>query len=54
MTKQQITEMQIIATTPKKWDVIMRKMTDTSYTDIMCLIVINEIHLLQTARQAEQ
>jgi pre-mRNA-splicing helicase BRR2 len=32
MTKQQVAETQIIVTTPRKWDVIMRKNSDTSYT----------------------
>jgi pre-mRNA-splicing helicase BRR2 len=50
MTKQQITETQIIVTTPEKWDVIMRKSTDTSYTNIVHLIIIDEIHLLHDER----
>ena len=45
MTKQQISETQIIVTTPEKWDVITRKSTDTSYTDLVQLVIIDEIHL---------
>ena len=45
MTKQQIVETQVIVTTLEKWDVITRKQTDTSYTNIVRLI-IDEIHLL--------
>jgi pre-mRNA-splicing helicase BRR2 len=30
MTKQQISETQIIVTTPEKYDVVTRKMTETS------------------------
>ena len=50
MTKQQISETQIIVTTPEKWDVITRKSTDTSYTNPVRLIVIDEIHLLHDER----
>jgi replicative superfamily II helicase len=50
MTKQQIAETQIIVTTPEKWDVITRKHPDTSYTNIVRLIVIAEIHLLHDER----
>jgi pre-mRNA-splicing helicase BRR2 len=37
-------------TTPEKWDVITRKMTDTSYTNLVRLIIIDEIHLLHDER----
>ncbi|KAF5318824.1 hypothetical protein D9619_010989 [Psilocybe cf. subviscida] len=50
MTKQQIAETQIIVTTPEKWDVITRKQTDTSYTNLVRLIIIDEIHLLHDER----
>jgi pre-mRNA-splicing helicase BRR2 len=50
MTKQQIQETQLIVTTPEKWDVITRKSTDTSYTNLVRLIVIDEIHLLHDER----
>ncbi|KAL4073668.1 putative RNA helicase [Scleroderma citrinum] len=50
MTKQQITETQIIVTTPEKWDVITRKSTDTSYTNLVRLMIIDEIHLLHDER----
>jgi pre-mRNA-splicing helicase BRR2 len=46
MTKQQISETQIIFTTPEKWDVITRKSTNTSNTNVVRLIIIDEIHLL--------
>jgi hypothetical protein len=48
--KQQIAETQIIVTTPEKWDVIARKSTDTSYTNLVRLIIIDEIHLLHDGR----
>ncbi|KAF8631115.1 hypothetical protein AX17_005160 [Amanita inopinata Kibby_2008] len=50
MTKQQIAETQIIVTTPEKWDVITRKSTDLSYTNLVRLIIIDEIHLLHDER----
>ncbi|KAH9477321.1 U5 small nuclear ribonucleoprotein 200 kDa helicase [Psilocybe cubensis] len=50
MTKQQIAETQLIVTTPEKWDVITRKQTDTSYTNLVRLIIIDEIHLLHDER----
>jgi pre-mRNA-splicing helicase BRR2 len=50
LTKQQIAETQIIVTTPEKWDVITRKATDLSYTNLVRLIIIDEIHLLHDER----
>lgn len=50
LTKAQIAETQIIVTTPEKWDVISRKSTDTSYTNLVRLVIIDEIHLLHDDR----
>lgn len=50
LTKQQIAETQLIITTPEKWDVITRKATDTSYTRLVRLVIIDEIHLLHDER----
>ncbi|KAK3182245.1 Pre-mRNA-splicing helicase BRR2 [Lecanicillium sp. MT-2017a] len=50
LTKQQIAETQIIVTTPEKWDVITRKATDLSYTNLVRLVIIDEIHLLHDDR----
>lgn len=50
LTKQQISETQMIVTTPEKWDVITRKSTDTSYTNLVRLMIIDEIHLLHDER----
>ncbi|OLL21933.1 Pre-mRNA-splicing factor brr2 [Neolecta irregularis DAH-3] len=50
LTKLQISQTQIIVTTPEKWDVITRKATDTSYTNLVRLIIIDEIHLLHDDR----
>ncbi|KAI9845853.1 MAG: DEIH-box ATPase [Sclerophora amabilis] len=50
LTKQQIADTQIIVTTPEKWDVITRKATDMSYTNLVRLIIIDEVHLLHDER----
>ncbi|KAI8851535.1 Sec63 Brl domain-containing protein [Chytridium lagenaria] len=50
LTKAQIAETQIIVTTPEKWDVITRKATDRSYTNLVRLLIIDEIHLLHDDR----
>ncbi|GCB24855.1 pre-mRNA-splicing factor brr2 [Aspergillus awamori] len=50
LTKQQIAETQIIVTTPEKFDVITRKASETSYTRLVRLVVIDEIHLLHDDR----
>ncbi|RKP18260.1 Sec63-domain-containing protein, partial [Rozella allomycis CSF55] len=50
LTKAQIAETQIIVTTPEKWDVITRKNNDRSYTNLVRLIIIDEIHLLHDDR----
>ncbi|KAI9311054.1 Sec63 Brl domain-containing protein [Dichotomocladium elegans] len=50
LTKQQIAETQVIVTTPEKWDIITRKATDRSYTALVRLIIIDEIHLLHDDR----
>lgn len=50
LTKQQISETQVIVTTPEKYDVITRKATDTSYINLVRLICIDEIHLLHDDR----
>ncbi|KAI9758811.1 MAG: hypothetical protein M4579_002825 [Chaenotheca gracillima] len=50
LTKQQIADSHIIVTTPEKWDVITRKATDMSYTNLVRLIIIDEVHLLHDER----
>lgn len=50
LTKRQISETQILVTTPEKWDVITRKNSDTSYTNLVSLLIIDEIHLLHDER----
>ncbi|KAJ6672242.1 DEXH-BOX ATP-DEPENDENT RNA HELICASE DEXH12-LIKE [Salix viminalis] len=50
MTRHQIKETQIIVTTPEKWDIITRKSGDRTYTQLVKLIIIDEIHLLHDNR----
>jgi pre-mRNA-splicing helicase BRR2 len=50
LTKQQIAETQLIITTPEKWDIITRKSGDRTYTQLVRLIIIDEIHLLHDHR----
>eukprot|EP01035_Chromulina_nebulosa_P017991 gene17991-23628_t len=50
LTAQQINDTQIIITTPEKWDIITRKSGDRTYTQLVRLIIIDEIHLLHDER----
>eukprot|EP00743_Colponemidia_sp_Colp-15_P003837 GILK01004141.1.p1 GENE.GILK01004141.1~~GILK01004141.1.p1 ORF type:complete len:2133 (-),score=509.56 GILK01004141.1:241-6198(-) len=50
LSKQQIEETQIIVTTPEKWDIITRKSGDRTYTQLVRLLIIDEIHLLHDMR----
>ena len=50
LTKQQINQTQVIVTTPEKWDIITRKSGDRTYTQLVRLIIIDEIHLLHDDR----
>ncbi|KAL4189933.1 hypothetical protein AMTRI_Chr08g209540 [Amborella trichopoda] len=50
LSRQQIEETQIIVTTPEKWDIITRKSGDGMYTQLVKLLIIDEIHLLHDNR----
>ncbi|PHT28564.1 U5 small nuclear ribonucleoprotein kDa helicase [Capsicum baccatum] len=50
LTRQQIEETQIIVTTPEKWDIITRKLGDRTCTQLVKLLIIDEIHLLHDNR----
>ncbi|GAV65809.1 DEAD domain-containing protein/Helicase_C domain-containing protein/Sec63 domain-containing protein [Cephalotus follicularis] len=50
LTRQQIEETQIIVTTPEKWDIITRKSGDRTYTQLVKLVILDEIHLLHDNR----
>ncbi|KAL7257909.1 hypothetical protein ACSBR1_004099 [Camellia fascicularis] len=50
LTRQEIEEIQIIVTTPEKWDIITCKSGDRAYTQLVKLLIIDEIHLLHDNR----
>ncbi len=50
LSKQQIEETQLIIATPEKWDIITRKAGDRTYTELVRLVIIDEIHLLHDQR----
>ncbi|KAL4451451.1 hypothetical protein ABPG75_007113 [Micractinium tetrahymenae] len=52
LTKQEIDETQVIIVTPEKWDIITRKSGDRTYTQLVRLVIIDEIHLLHDDRGA--
>ncbi|KAK4697758.1 antiviral helicase SLH1, partial [Lecanoromycetidae sp. Uapishka_2] len=53
LTKKEITQTQIIVTTPEKWDVVTRKSTgDTELVQKVRLLVIDEVHMLHDERGA--
>lgn len=50
LSRQQIQDTQVIVTTPEKWDIITRKSSDRTYTQLVKLMIIDEIHLLHDDR----
>ena len=50
LSKQQISETQILVSTPEKWDIITRKSNDVSFVKLVKLLIIDEIHLLNDTR----
>lgn len=50
LSRQQIQDTQVIVTTPEKWDIITRKAGDRTYTQLVRLVIIDEIHLLHDDR----
>ncbi|RNA04273.1 U5 small nuclear ribonucleo helicase -like protein [Brachionus plicatilis] len=50
LSKEQIGHTQVIVCTPEKWDIITRKSGDRTYTQLVRLWVIDEIHLLHDER----
>jgi len=52
LTRAEIADTQIIVTTPEKWDVVTRKSGQRAYTQLVRLMIIDEIHLLHNERGA--
>ena len=50
LSKEQITATQIIVCTPEKWDIITRRGGERTYTQLVRLVIIDEIHLLHDDR----
>lgn len=50
LSQKEIAETQILVTTPEKWDVVTRKATEELYTQLVKLLIIDEIHLLHDDR----
>lgn len=52
LTKRELEETQIIISTPEKWDIITRKTGEKTFTELVKLIIIDEVHLLHDTRGA--
>lgn len=50
LSREQINETQVIVCTPEKWDIITRKGGERSYTQIVKLVIFDEVHLLHDDR----
>lgn len=50
LSREQIEATQIIVCTPEKWDIITRKGGERTYTQLVRLVIIDEIHLLHDER----
>merc|ERR1719189_2084674 len=50
LSKEQINKTQVIVCTPEKWDIITRKGGERSYTQLVRLVIFDEIHLLHDER----
>eukprot|EP00056_Hartaetosiga_gracilis_P020004 m.17114 g.17114 ORF g.17114 m.17114 type:complete len:2059 (+) comp8097_c0_seq2:2-6178(+) len=51
LTKREIMSTNMLVTTPEKWDVVTRKSTgDTALTQLVKLLIIDEVHLLHDER----
>lgn len=50
LSKREIQETQMLVLTPEKWDVVTRKIDDEALTQLVRLIIIDEVHLLHDER----
>lgn len=50
LTRQQISETQLIVTTPEKWDIVTRQGEGRAYTQLVKLVIADEVHLLHSER----
>lgn len=52
LTKRELEETQIIISTPEKWDIITRKTGEKTFTELVKLVIVDEVHLLHDTRGA--
>nr|XP_009857905.1 U5 small nuclear ribonucleoprotein 200 kDa helicase [Ciona intestinalis] len=50
LCKEEINATQVIICTPEKWDIITRKGGERTYTQLVRLIIMDEIHMLHDSR----
>ncbi|CCW70800.1 unnamed protein product [Phytomonas sp. Hart1] len=50
MTQRQMAEVQLIVSTPEKWDIVTRKSVDLGVASLLKLIILDEVHLLHNER----
>lgn len=50
LSRKQIEETQILVSTPEKWDITTRKSNNSALTELVRLLIIDEIHLLHDER----
>uniref|UniRef100_A0A336MEZ9 U5 small nuclear ribonucleoprotein 200 kDa helicase n=1 Tax=Culicoides sonorensis TaxID=179676 RepID=A0A336MEZ9_CULSO len=50
LSREQIAATQVIVCTPEKWDIITRKGGERTFTQLVRLVIIDEIHLLHDER----
>ena len=50
LTKAEISNTQVLVTTPEKWDVVTRKPGDVGLATLVRLLIIDEVHLLHGDR----
>lgn len=50
LSRRDIDDTQVIVTTPEKWDIITRKGSEKSFTRLVKLLIVDEIHLLHDER----
>jgi pre-mRNA-splicing helicase BRR2 len=50
LTRREIDDTQVIVTTPEKWDIVTRKAGERTFTALVRLLIVDEIHLLHDER----
>lgn len=50
LSKEEIQQSQVIVCTPEKWDIITRKGGERTYTQLVRLMIFDEVHLLHDER----